>query len=59
MDLIERAFHIAPDHGSGTLEAAILIAILAVSLPFAMSLIRRRPNVRHSRRLAERAGMPV
>jgi hypothetical protein len=42
MDFIERVFHIAPDHGSGTLETAILVAVLAAALTFAMSPIRKR-----------------
>jgi len=45
MDFIERMFHIAPDYGSGALEAAILLASLVV--PFALAVLRagrlRRP----------------
>ena len=38
MDFIERIFHIAPDYGSGALEAAIVLATLAI--PFALAVLR-------------------
>ena len=45
MDFIERIFHIAPDYGSGALEAAIVLATLAI--PLALAVLRtsrtRRP----------------
>jgi len=45
MDFIERIFHIAPDYGSGALEATMLLASLAI--PFALAVLRlsrtRRP----------------
>lgn len=39
MDFIERIFHISPDHGNGTLEIAILIAVL---LPGLVAAVWRR-----------------
>jgi hypothetical protein len=59
MDFIERAFHLAPDHGNGTLEAVILIAVLALSVYLAMSAIRRRLASETRRRSNERTGLPV
>jgi hypothetical protein len=38
MDFIERIFHIAPDYGSGALEATLLLASLAI--PFALAVVR-------------------
>jgi hypothetical protein len=35
MDLIERIFHLSPDHGDGILEAMLLFAILAVPIAWA------------------------
>ena len=39
MDFVERIFHISPDNGNGTLEIAILIAVL---LPAIVAAIWRR-----------------
>lgn len=39
MDFIERIFHISPDNGNGTLEIAILIAVL---LPGVIAAVWRR-----------------
>ena len=39
MDFIERIFHISPDNGNGTLEIAILIAVL---LPGVIAAFWRR-----------------
>lgn len=39
MDFIERIFHISPDNGNGTLEIAILIAVL---LPGVIAALWRR-----------------
>lgn len=36
MDFIERIFHISPDNGNGTLEIAILIAVLLPGVVAAM-----------------------
>jgi hypothetical protein len=38
MDFIERIFHLAPDNGSGVLEAVILVAGLVI--PIAIAIIR-------------------
>jgi ABC-type phosphate transport system permease subunit len=38
MDLIERIFHLSPDHGNGTLEAMLVVAILAI--PIAFTVVR-------------------
>jgi hypothetical protein len=40
MDFIERLFHISPDNGSGLTELALLTAVLAVPLLFA--ILRKR-----------------
>jgi hypothetical protein len=40
MDLIERIFGISPDHGSGVLEATLLILVLLS--PIAISVLRAR-----------------
>lgn len=49
MDFIERIFHLAPDNGSGLLEAAILVAALVIPLAFAMlRTFRKRNLVRES-----------
>jgi hypothetical protein len=53
MHFIETIFHVAPDHGSGTLEFAIVLAVLfsaATLLALRMRQLRRRasreaPNV--------------
>jgi hypothetical protein len=54
MDFIERLFHVAPDHGNGTLEVFILSAILAVPLAYAalrtIAAIRRSRSLTHWRR---------
>lgn len=42
MDWIEQLFGISPDAGSGTLEALIAGAIVAVSLGIALSVRARR-----------------
>jgi hypothetical protein len=39
VDFIERIFHISPDNGNGTLEIAILIAVL---LPGVIGALWRR-----------------
>jgi hypothetical protein len=39
VDFIERIFHISPDNGNGTLEIAILIAVL---LPGVIAALWRR-----------------
>jgi hypothetical protein len=42
MDFIERIFHLSPDNGDGSLEAAIL-AVLALSLSLvALRVMHRR-----------------
>ena len=47
MDFIERIFHLAPDNGSGVLEAAILVAALMIPIAFAiLRLSRKRSLVR-------------
>jgi ABC-type phosphate transport system permease subunit len=40
VDFIERIFHISPDHGSGVLEATILLTLLLI--PIAVALLRSR-----------------
>jgi hypothetical protein len=32
MDFIERIFHLTPDHGDGTLETLIVLAVVAVPI---------------------------
>jgi hypothetical protein len=44
MDLIERIFHVSPDHGNGALEAILALAILAV--PIAWAVLRRASAIR-------------
>ena len=46
MDFIERLFHIAPDGGTGFLELAIALAVLAV--PITLFALQRRAK-RHER----------
>jgi hypothetical protein len=41
MDIIERLFHVSPDHGSGTLELLYLIAIAFGVAVFARCAIAR------------------
>ena len=48
MDFIERIFHLAPDKGSGVLEAMILVALLAIPIVF---LQLRRERARSLREL--------
>jgi len=38
MDFIERIFHLTPDHGDGTLETLIVLAVVAV--PIAVRALR-------------------
>jgi hypothetical protein len=40
MDFIERIFHVAPDAGTGLLEIAILLIVIAV--PVTIGILRRR-----------------
>jgi hypothetical protein len=40
MDFIERIFHLSPDGGTGSLELAILLAVIAI--PVTIVLLRRR-----------------
>lgn len=44
MDLFERIFHLSPDHGNGTLEVMVLVAVLAV--PIACIVVRAALVVR-------------
>jgi hypothetical protein len=47
MDFIERIFHISPDGGSGSLELAIILVVMAVpvvSVVFRMLRKRAAPN---------------
>ncbi len=37
MDFIERIFHLSPDHGSGMLEAAVLLLFFAIPVCTAWS----------------------
>jgi hypothetical protein len=43
MDFIERLFYISPDHGDGTLEAIIVVVVLA--LPFVLFFLREYKRV--------------
>ncbi len=49
MDFIERIFGIAPDHGSGYLELAIIFAF--ASSPTIFFAVRRRLQRRSSQRI--------
>jgi hypothetical protein len=40
MDFMERIFHVAPDAGTGLLELAILLIVIAV--PVTIGFLRRR-----------------
>jgi hypothetical protein len=42
VDFIERIFHISPDHGNGTLEITILIAIVLPGVIAAVGRHRSR-----------------
>ena len=50
MDWIEELFGISPDAGSGTLEALIAGAVVAVALGVALSLRARRIQAPEKRR---------
>lgn len=49
MDFIERIFHLSPDHGSGVLEATILVIVFV--LPIAVAVLRTSLK-RHAERAA-------
>jgi len=53
MDFIERLFGVAPDGGSGALEAALLVVPLAAA--FVVGLIARRRNLRTAARASAAA----
>jgi hypothetical protein len=57
MDFVERALHIAPDYGSGSLETAIFLAILAAALTVTISNFPEWRLAGALRRLADRFGI--
>jgi hypothetical protein len=46
MDFIERWFGFAPDHGDGSLEAIILLALVTLVTGLGLGFFRRHHDVR-------------
>jgi hypothetical protein len=47
MDFIERFLVFSPDHGDGSLEAIILIALVAIIAGLALGLFKTEHQLRH------------